>query len=116
MGNPQKCHDNHVSVQKAVALVLALAKLDKYYIDADGVSNLTYTASNERQHNINGAVVPLVATGDSQEPSGHDVVSEQILDRGNHFDNIGGVNGRCNRQQGYNTISEHAGVALPCDR
>ena len=64
----------------------------------------------------NGAV-PLVARiGDSQEYSGHDVVPEQLLDGGNHFDNIGGVNGRYNRQQRYNTISENAGVALPRDR
>ncbi len=105
----------NVSVQKTVALVLALAKLHNYCIDADGASDLTFTASDERQHEINGAV-PLVTTGDSQESSGHDVVPEQLLDGGNHFDDIGGVNGRYNRQRRYNTISENAGVALPRDR
>ena len=105
----------NVSVQKTVALVLALAKLHNYFIDADGASDLTFTASDEWQHEINGAV-PLVTTGDSQESSGHDVVPEQLLDGGNHFDDIGGVNGRYNRQRRYNTISENAGVALPRDR
>jgi hypothetical protein len=114
----------NVSAQKAIARVLALAKLHNYCIvEADGALDLTFTASDEWQHEINGAVplvangaVPLVAIGDSQEYSGHDVVPEQLLDGGNHFDNIGGVNGRYNRQQRYNTISENAGVALPRDR
>jgi hypothetical protein len=67
------------------------------------------------QHEINGTV-PLVAIGDLQESSGHDVVPVQLLDGGNHFDAFGGVNGRYNWQRQYNAISENAGVALPRDR
>jgi hypothetical protein len=35
----------------------------------------------------------LVAIGDLQESSGHDVVPVQLLDGYNHFDAVGGVNG-----------------------
>jgi hypothetical protein len=94
----------NVSVQKAVALALALAKLHNYCIDADRASALLFTAKDEWQRKINGAV-PLVAIGDLQESSGHDVLHEQVLDGSNHFDNIGGVNGRYNGQRRYNSIS-----------
>ena len=89
-GNSQKC-DATVTVQKTVALVLTLAKLHNYCIDADGNSDLTYTASDEWQTEVNGTV-PLIAAQDSQ--STRDVVLEQLLDGGHHFDDIGGVNGR----------------------
>jgi hypothetical protein len=95
----------NVSIQNAVALALALAKLHNYCIDAYRASNLTFTAKDKWQHIINGAV-PLVAIGDLQESCGHDVVPEQVLDGSNHFDNIWGVNGRYNRQRRYNSISK----------
>jgi len=54
----------NVTVHKTVALVLALAKLHNYCIDAeDGNSDLTHTASDEWLTEVNGGV-PLVATGD----------------------------------------------------
>jgi hypothetical protein len=77
-------------LQKKVARVLALAKLHNFCIDADGNSDLTYTSSDEWQPEVNG-VVPLVAAQDLQ--STREVVPEQLLDGGHHFDNIGDVNG-----------------------
>jgi hypothetical protein len=103
----------YVTVQKTVALVLALAKLHNYCIDADGNSDLNYTANDEWQTEVNGAV-PLVATQDLQ--STHEAVPEQLLDGGHHFDNIGGVNGRYNRQRQYNYMSATDGTPLPRDR
>ena len=105
----------NVTVHKTVALVLALAKLHNYCIDAeDGNSDLTHTASDEWLTEVNGGV-PLVATGDPSS-SHNDVVPEQLLDGGNHFDDIGGVTGRYNRQRRYNYVSENAGVSLPRDQ
>ena len=103
----------NVTVQKTVALVLALAKLHNYCIDADGNSDLAYTASDEWQTEVNGAV-PLVTAQDSQSTC--EVVPEQLLDGGHHFDNIGGVNGRCNRQRRYNYMTATDGTPLQRDR
>jgi hypothetical protein len=103
----------NVGVHKTVALVLALTKLHNYCIDADDNSDLTSTATNEWQTEVNGGV-PLVATGD--QSSSHDVIPEQLLDGGNHFVDIGGVTGRYNMLQRYNYISKNAGVPLPRDR
>ena len=61
----------NVTVQKTVAVVLALAKLHTYRIGADSNLDLTYTASDECQTEVNGAVL-LVAAQDSQ--STHEVV------------------------------------------
>ena len=102
----------NVAVHKTVALVLALAKLHNYCIDAE---EQTYcdaafsTAADEWRSKESGAV-PLVET---QQHSG--VTPRQLLDGGNHFDDIG-MNGRYNRQRRYNYISETAGIALPRDR
>ncbi|KAI2501607.1 DDE superfamily endonuclease [Fragilaria crotonensis] len=103
----------NVTIQKTVALVMALAKLHNYCIDADdGTSDLTSTANDEWHTEVNGAV-PLVAPGDSR----HDLIPEQLLDGGNHFDDLGGHTGRYNMQRRYNYISEQTdGVALPRDR
>ena len=35
----------------------------------------------------------------------------QLLEGGHHFDDIGGITGRYNRQQRYNYICENKGVA-----
>jgi hypothetical protein len=70
----------NVGVYKTVALVLALAKLHNYCIDADDNSDLTFTATDEWQTEVNGGV-PLVATGD--QSSIHDVIPAQLLDGGN---------------------------------
>jgi hypothetical protein len=103
----------NVSVQKTVALVLALAKLHNYCIDAeDGTSDLTYIAQDEWRTEVNGGVPLVAVAGESQ----HDVIPEQLLDGGNHFDDMGGTVGRHARQRRYNHISETTGVQLPRDR
>jgi hypothetical protein len=102
----------NVTIQKTVALVMALAKLHNYCIDADkGTFDLTSTANDEWHTEVNGAV-PLVAAGDSRQ----DLIPDQLLDGGNHFDDVGGYAGRYNMQRRYNYISETDGVALPRDR
>ena len=103
----------NVTVQKTVALVLALlAKLHHYCIDADGNSDLTYTASDEWQTDFN-STVPLIAAQDLQSTC--EVVPEQLLGGGHHFDDIGGVNGLYKRQQRYNYMSATDGTPLPRD-
>ena len=102
----------NITIQKTVALVMALAKLHNYCINADdGTSNLTSTANDEWITELNGAV-PLVEPGDSDQ----DLIPQQLLDGGNHFDDVGGYAGRYNMQRRYNYISETDGVLLPRDR
>ena len=86
----------NVSIKRTVALVLALAKLHNYCIDQSDNSDLTYVANDERLHELNGAV-PLVATQDLQSTGNNDVIPEQLMDGGHHFDDIGGIRGRYNR-------------------
>jgi hypothetical protein len=104
----------NVSVKKTVALVVALAKLHNYCIDNDDSSPASNTASDQWQHEVNGAV-PLVTITDSRLTS-EDVVPEQLMDGGNHFDDVGGMNGRYNRQRRYDYISRVNGTALPRER
>ena len=54
-------------------------------------------------------MVPVAA--DAQ--SGNDVVPEQLLHGGHHFDDIGGTVGRQNRQRWYEYNSEADGILLP---
>ena len=56
--------------------------------------------------------VPLVETEHSD--SLNHGTPQQLLDGGNHFDDIGNI-GRYNRQRRYNYIAETQGTALPCD-
>ena len=104
----------NVSIKKTVALVLALSKLHNYRIDQNDSSDLTYIASDEWQHEVNGPV-PLVTVRDSSGGK-NDVVPEQLMDGGHHFDDIGGMGGRYNRQRRYNYISRVEGNPLPRER
>lgn len=101
-----------VSLKKTVALVCALAKLHNFCIDADDGDVPTSTASDEWRNEMTGAV-PLVPTLNSE--SGRDVAPQQLLDGGNHFDDVG-QNGRYNRQRQYDYVSRSEGRALPRDR
>jgi hypothetical protein len=93
-------------------LVLALAKLHNYCIDAqDDSRNVLLTASNEWVTEINGGVPLVPVAADFQ--SGNDVVPGQLLHGGYHFDNIGGAVGPRKRQQRYEYNSEADGVPLP---
>jgi hypothetical protein len=104
----------NVSIRKTVALVLALSKLHNYCIDQNDSSDLMYIASDEWQHEVNGAV-PLFTVRDSSRGN-NDVVPEQFMDGGHHFDDIGGMGGRYNRQRRYNYISRVEGSPLPRER
>lgn len=103
----------NVSVRKTVALVLALAKLHNFCIDTDDSVVLPSTASDAWENEVNGAV-PLVETEHS-DLLNHSVTPQQLMDGGNHFDDIGSM-GRYNRQRRYNYISETQGIPLPRDR
>jgi DDE superfamily endonuclease len=107
----------NVTVQKTFALVLALAKLHNYCIDTDGNSDLISTARDEWQNEVNGAV-PLVAIRqqDSQSASGNEVIPEQLMHVGHHFNDIGGQAGFRNRQRRYDYMSRTDGVPLPRDQ
>ena len=101
----------NVTVQKTVALVLALAKLHNYCIDAqDDSRDVSHTASDEWVTEINGGV-PLVPVAAEFQSGNNDVVPEQLLHGGHHFDDIGGAVGRRNRQRRY--VYEADGVKLP---
>ena len=87
--------------------------MHNYCIDSDDTVVLSRTASDEWQHEMQGAV-PTVATDPSDSNGG--IAPRQLLDGGNHFDDIG-LSGRYNRQRrGYNYISENEGTPLPQDR
>jgi hypothetical protein len=98
----------NVTVHKTVALILALAKLHNYCIDADDGNSDTYTASDEWQNELNGAV-PLVATTQDAQSRHDDVIPEQLVQGGHHFDDIGGIAGRHNRQRRFNYMSANDG-------
>ena len=103
----------NVSVRKTVALVLCLTNLRNYSIDADETAVLSSTAADKWQHEVNGAV-PMVAADHSDSNGG--MTSRQLLDRGNHSDDIG-VSVRYNQQrQQYNYTNTIEGTPLPRDR
>ena len=98
-----------VTVAKTVALAHALAKLHNYCIDEDRdvTPDLSYMPYDEWNAELHGGV-PLVAATDDG-----DIIPQQLIKGGNHFDDIGGTNGRYNRQQRYNYVSETTRVPLP---
>ncbi len=101
-----------ITIAKTVALVLALAKLHNYYIDKDRKTtpNLLYTPNNKWNIELNGGI-PLVTETDNG-----DVISEQLIDGGHHFDDLGGINGRFNRERRYNYASKTTRVPLQHDQ
>jgi hypothetical protein len=100
----------NVSIKKSVALVIALAKLHNYCIDCDETVTPS-TASNKWQSEVNGAI-PLVTTIEAHHDLNCGRTPRQLLDGGNHFDDIGS-NGRYNRQRCHNYLSESVGIPLP---
>jgi hypothetical protein len=102
----------NITIQKTVELDMALANLHNYCINAyNRTSDLTSTANDEWITELNGAV-PLVEPGDSDQ----DVIPQQLLAGGNHFDDVGGYARRYDMQRRYNYMSETDGVLLPSDR
>jgi hypothetical protein len=82
----------NISIGKTVALVVALAKLHNYWINANDNDISANTARNEWTSEINGSV-PLVRVEGNGE--GSEVVPEQLLHGGAHFDDIGHAGHRC---------------------
>ena len=104
----------NVSVQKTVALVLALAKLHNHCIDADDRAVLPSTATDTWESEVNGAV-PLVET-EHRDSVNEGITPRQLLDGGYHFDDVGGIQERHTRQRRYNYMAETQGIVLPRDK
>ena len=115
----------NVTVMSTVVLVLALAKLQNYCsIEVEGEqSDLTSIANDEGNMKLNGSVplVPATASNLSRGSSvaerddADDVVPRQLLDGGNHFDDIGET-GRRARQRRCNNRRSSTNIPLPCER
>ena len=91
----------NIRIEKTVALVMALAKLHNYCINAKDNDISANTARDEWISEINGAV-PLVRVEGHNE--GSDVVPEQLLHGAEHFDDIGHA-GRRRRQRHYESMT-----------
>ena len=101
----------NIRIEKTITLVIALAKLHNYCIDANDNDISANTARDEWASEINGAV-PLVPVEDHGEGSGSrlsDIVPEQLLHAGDHFDDIRHA-GRRSRHRYYQSVSN--GVPL----
>ena len=88
---------NFSNQRTVVALVICLAKLRNYCINADNSVVLLSTASEEWQHEMNGAVLPMVATDHSDSKGGMTLC--QLLGGWNHFDDVVGICGCYNQQR-----------------
>ena len=99
----------NVGIAKTVALVVALAKLHNYCIDADERDIASNTALDEWISEVNGAV-PLVQVEEDLQHAGNDITPEQLLHGGHHFDDIGTA-GRRTRQRRYERAAN--GTPLP---
>jgi hypothetical protein len=99
-GDPQERNTNECEYQKTVALVVALPKLHNFCIDNYDHRYERYTASGEWQYEVIGAA-PLVQirTDDSHLNYNNVGAPEQLMDGGNHNNNIGGRRGQYNRQR-----------------
>ncbi len=82
-----------VSVKKTVALVCALGKLHNFCIDNESDNVPMPTPADEWEIEMDDGV-PLVPAPGAQ--STRDVVPDQLLDGGDHFDDLG-YRGRYNR-------------------
>ena len=95
----------NIRIEKTVALVMALAKLHNYCINANDNNISANTARDKWTSEINGAV-PLVRVEGHNEGSA-DVVPEQLLHGGERFDDIGYA-GRCRRKRHYKSMTNNA--------
>jgi hypothetical protein len=103
----------NVNVRKTVALVLALAKLHNYCIDAHDSSVPPSTANDAWENEVHGAV-PLVQTQHSDSMD-EGITPQQLLDGGSHFDDVSGTHGRKIRQRRYNYMARTQDIALSRD-
>ncbi len=95
----------NVSIRNTIAfaLALALAQLQNNCVDQSDNSDLTYVSNGEWLHELNGAA-PLITAQDLQSTDNNDAIPVQLLNGRHHFDDIGVINGRYNRQGRYNYI------------
>ena len=98
-----------IRIEKTVMLSMALAKLHRYCINAKDNHISANAARNKLTSEINGAV-PLVQVEGHDEGSA-DMVPEQLLHGGEHFDDIGYV-GCCCPQCHYKSMTN---APLPRD-
>ncbi|KAI2511740.1 hypothetical protein MHU86_2634 [Fragilaria crotonensis] len=82
-----------VSVKKTVALVCALGKLHNFCIDTESDMEVPMPTPADEWEIEMGGGVPLVPAPGAQ--SSRDVIPDQLLDGGNHFDDLE-IRGRYN--------------------
>ena len=106
-----------IAVHKTVALVLALAKLHNYCIDAEELPycDTAFSSAADKWQSEESSTIPLVQTQQHSEMDTSGVTPGQLLDGGHHFDDIG-MNGCYNQQRRCNYISETTAIPLPRDR
>ena len=103
-----------VSVKKTVALVCALGKLHNFCIDTESDVDVPMpTPADEWEIEMGGGVPLVPAPGAAK--SSRDVIPDQLLDGGNHFDDLE-YRGRYNRQRRYNYLSAQSHTPLPHER
>ena len=95
-----------------MALVVALAKLHNFCIASNDNCDTSYNAADEWNMELNGAV-PLVPVGEVENNIDNGI-PRQLLDGGEHFDDIGGTVGGRNRQRRYYNREEDC--VMPRDR
>jgi hypothetical protein len=93
----------NITIEKTVALVIALAKLHNCSINANGNDISANTASDEWISEINGDV-PLVPLEGHDDGSPNVLVPEELLHGGEHFEDVG-RRGRRQRERCYNAMS-----------
>ena len=89
----QSAKPMNMSIQKTVALVLCLAKLHNYCMNANDNVVLPCTASDQWPNEVNGAV-PMEEMEHFDKSGG--ITPRQLVDGGHHFDDILGINGHHN--------------------
>ena len=101
----------NISVAKTVALVIALANLHNFSIDADDSIIACNTVMDEWMSEVNGAI-PLVPVEESLKQTANEVTPDQLLNGGgHHFDDIG-TTGRRTRKRRCDRNNNH-GRPLP---
>ena len=104
----------NVSVKKTVTLVCALAKLHNFCIDTESNMDVPIPTPADEWEIEMGGGVPLVPAPGAQS-SRDDVIPDQLLNGGNHFDDLE-YRGRYNQQRRYNYLSSQYNSALPRKR
>ncbi len=96
----------NIRIEKTVALVVTLVKLQNFCINANDNHISANTARDKWTSEINSAVplVPVEGHNEGSESHLSDVVPAQLLHGGEHFDDIG-HKGRCCRQHHHELVT-----------